>query len=110
MTVQQDLNQVVKTLLVLVVEQLVLNKIVDKPLLLDEQLVQRKIDDEMVLHMSVVVEEMCRTVEQLVKPIGDIVIDCTKVDDYCSMKHGPHVALDMHTTDQSLTRAYPLLI
>nr|GEY96027.1 hypothetical protein [Tanacetum cinerariifolium] len=83
MTVQQGLNQVVETLLVIVVEQLVLDKIVNEPLVLDEQLVQSMIadepvlgmiTDERVLHKIVVLEEMCRIVEQLVKAVGDTVM------------------------------------
>ncbi|GKD50024.1 hypothetical protein Tco_1279000, partial [Tanacetum coccineum] len=44
------------------------------------------IANELVLHMVVVVEEMCRIVEQLVKAVGDTMMDCTKVDDCCSME------------------------
>ncbi|GKA40271.1 hypothetical protein Tco_0732864 [Tanacetum coccineum] len=89
-----------------------LDMIVDEPLVLDEQLVQHMIVDELVLHMIMVVEEMCRivVVKQLLKNADYIVVDCTEVNDCCSRKHGPHVALDRHTADQSLTHAYPLLI
>ncbi|GJU16650.1 hypothetical protein Tco_1144616 [Tanacetum coccineum] len=44
------------------------------------------IANELVLHMVVVVEEMCRIVEQLVKAVGDTMMDCTKVDDCCSIE------------------------
>ncbi|GKF46488.1 hypothetical protein Tco_0136290, partial [Tanacetum coccineum] len=64
-------------------EEQVLGKIVDEPLVLDEKLVQSMIADELVLHMVMVVEEMCRIVEQLVKAVGDTVMSCTEVDDCC---------------------------
>ncbi|GKD17019.1 hypothetical protein Tco_1206177, partial [Tanacetum coccineum] len=62
--------------------------IVDEPLVLDEQPVQRMIADELVLHMIVVVEEMCRivVVEELLKTVDCTEVDCTKVEDYCRMK------------------------
>ncbi|GJS13524.1 hypothetical protein Tco_0407996 [Tanacetum coccineum] len=86
--VQQAMNQVVEILLVIVVEQLVFNMFVDEPLVPDEQLVQSTIDDELVLHMIVVVEEMCSilVVEELSKVVDDTVMDCTEVDDCCSME------------------------
>ncbi|GJZ25564.1 hypothetical protein Tco_0569817 [Tanacetum coccineum] len=101
MMVQQDLNQVVKTLLVIVDERLVLGMIIDEPLVLDEQLVHRMIADELVLHMIVVVEDMCRIggFEELLKTVDCTKVDCTEVDDCCSMKHGTHVDLDMHIAD-----------
>ncbi|GJV91554.1 hypothetical protein Tco_1539367, partial [Tanacetum coccineum] len=84
MMVQQGPNQVKETLLVIFVEQLVVDMIVvDAPLVLNEQLVLSMIIDELVLHMDVVVEEICRIVKQLVKAIGDIVMDYIKVDDCC---------------------------
>ncbi|GJR15809.1 hypothetical protein Tco_0798461 [Tanacetum coccineum] len=49
--------------------------VVDEPLVFDEQLVQSMIAEELVLHMVVVVEEMCRIDEQLVKVVGDTVMD-----------------------------------
>ncbi|GKD02069.1 hypothetical protein Tco_1172343 [Tanacetum coccineum] len=86
MRIQQDLNQVVETLLVL-------DKLFDEPLVLDEQLVQHMITDELVLHMVVVVEEIYRIVEQLVKAVEESLktmdgteMDCTKVDDCYSME------------------------
>nr|GEV24141.1 hypothetical protein [Tanacetum cinerariifolium] len=86
MMAQQGPNQVEETLLVIVAEQLMVYMIVaDEPLVLDEQLVLSMIADELVLHIVVVMEEMCRIVEQLVKAIGDIVMDCIEVDDCCSM-------------------------
>ncbi|GJS97017.1 hypothetical protein Tco_0803985 [Tanacetum coccineum] len=55
---------------------------------LDEQLVQSMIADELVLYMVVVVEEMCRIVvfEELSKTVNDTVMDCTEVNDCCSME------------------------
>nr|GFD25717.1 hypothetical protein [Tanacetum cinerariifolium] len=44
------------------------------------------IDDERVLHKTAVVEEVNRTAEQLVKAVGDTQIDCTDIDDCCSME------------------------
>ncbi|GKE37052.1 hypothetical protein Tco_1460457 [Tanacetum coccineum] len=86
MMVQQDLSQVEETLLVIVDELLVLDMIVDEPLVFNEQLVLDMIVDEWVLYKIVVMEEMCRIVEQLVKAVGYTVIDCIKVDDCCSME------------------------
>nr|GEX24143.1 hypothetical protein [Tanacetum cinerariifolium] len=68
---------------------LVLDKLVDKPLVLDEQLVQHMIADELVLHMVMVVKEMCRIGVQLLKAVeeeslktvDDIEIDCIEVDE-----------------------------
>ncbi|GKG45253.1 hypothetical protein Tco_0495331, partial [Tanacetum coccineum] len=59
---------------------MVLDMIVNEPLVLDEQLVA--------LHIVVVVEEMCRivVVEELSKAVDDTVMDCTEVDDCCSME------------------------
>ncbi|GKA22056.1 hypothetical protein Tco_0708018 [Tanacetum coccineum] len=103
MMVQQDPNQVVEILLVIVDEQMVLDMIVNEPLVLDEQLVA--------LHIVVVVEEMCRivVVEELLNTIDCTEVDCTEVEDCYRMKHGLHVALDTHIADQSLNCAYPLL-
>nr|GFA30101.1 hypothetical protein [Tanacetum cinerariifolium] len=56
--IQQVLNPIEGTLLVIVVEEQVLGKIIDELLVLDEQLVQSIIFEELVLHMVVVVEEM----------------------------------------------------
>ncbi|GKD65551.1 hypothetical protein Tco_1307659, partial [Tanacetum coccineum] len=86
MMVLQVLNPIKGTPLVIVVEEQVLGKMVDEPLVLDEKLVQSMIADELVLHMVMVVEEMCRIVEQLVKAVGDIVMSYTEVDDYYSME------------------------
>ncbi|GKC84553.1 hypothetical protein Tco_1140270, partial [Tanacetum coccineum] len=88
MMVHQDLNQVVETLLVIVDEQLVLDMIVDEPLVLDEQLVLDMIANELVLNMVVVMEEMCRIVfvEELLKTGNCTKVDCTEVDDCCSME------------------------
>nr|GEV99236.1 hypothetical protein [Tanacetum cinerariifolium] len=63
MMVQQDLNQVVETLM-------------------------RMIADELLLHMIVVLEEMCRiiVVEELLKTVECTGVDCNKVEDYCRMK------------------------
>nr|GEW05686.1 hypothetical protein [Tanacetum cinerariifolium] len=70
--VQQASNLVEETLLVIVVKQLVVDMIVvNEPLVFDEQLVQSIIADELVLHMVMVMEEMCRIAEQLVKAVGD---------------------------------------
>nr|GEW85709.1 hypothetical protein [Tanacetum cinerariifolium] len=86
--VQQALNQVVGTLLVFIDEQLVLDMIINESLVLDEQLVLDMIADELVLHMVVVVEEMCRivVVEELLKIVDCTEVDCTEVEDYCIMK------------------------
>ncbi|GJR42624.1 hypothetical protein Tco_1310727 [Tanacetum coccineum] len=81
MTEQQVLNPVVEMMLVIVVEEQVLGKIGDKPLVFDEQLLVDMIDDERVLHKTVVVEEVNRIVEQLVNAIDD-----TETDDGCSME------------------------
>ncbi|GJZ59523.1 hypothetical protein Tco_0615339 [Tanacetum coccineum] len=86
MKVQQDLSQVVEILLVIVDEEQVLGMIVDEPMVFDEQLVLDMIADERVLYKFVVVEEMCRIVEQLMKDVDDTVMDCTEVDDCCSKK------------------------
>ncbi|GJU09409.1 hypothetical protein Tco_1131805 [Tanacetum coccineum] len=67
MMVQQAPNQVMDTLVVIVVEQLVLDMFVDEPLMLDEQLV------------IVVVEELSKAVD-------DTMMDCTEVVDCCSME------------------------
>ncbi|GKC11252.1 hypothetical protein Tco_1008034, partial [Tanacetum coccineum] len=58
----QDLNQVVETLLVIVDEHLAFDMVIDEPLVLDEELVLDMIADELVLHMVMVMEEMCRIV------------------------------------------------
>ncbi|GKA24014.1 metal transporter Nramp6-like protein [Tanacetum coccineum] len=80
MMVQQDPNQFVEILLVIVDEQMVLDMIVNEPLVLDEQLVA--------LHIVVVVEEMCRivVVEELLKTIDCTEVDCTEVEDCYRMK------------------------
>ncbi|GJX40399.1 hypothetical protein Tco_0255389 [Tanacetum coccineum] len=90
---------------------LVLDKLVDEPLVLDEQLMQHMIVDELVLHMVVVVEQMCKIIEQLVKAIeeslktvDDTEMDCTQVEDCCSIE-----VCYMYIADQSLTHAYSLL-
>ncbi|GJS85368.1 hypothetical protein Tco_0751909 [Tanacetum coccineum] len=64
-------------------KQLLQSMIVNEPLVLDEKLVQSMIVDELVLHMVVVMEEMCRLVivEELSKVVNDTVEDCTKVDE-----------------------------
>ncbi|GJV30871.1 hypothetical protein Tco_1391271 [Tanacetum coccineum] len=63
-------------------EPLVLNE----PLVLDEKLVLIMIVDELVLHMVVVMEEMCKITKELVKAVGDTMMNCIKVDDCCSME------------------------
>ncbi|GKC51340.1 hypothetical protein Tco_1074085 [Tanacetum coccineum] len=72
---QQVQNPVVEMLLVIVDEKQVLGKIGDEPLVFDEQLVVDKIDDERVLHKSIVEEEENRIVEQLVNAIDDTKIE-----------------------------------
>ncbi|GJS72694.1 hypothetical protein Tco_0705535 [Tanacetum coccineum] len=71
-----------------VVGSLVLDMIVDEPLVLDKQLVYSMIADELVLHMVVVMEEMCRivVVEELLKTVDCSKVDCTEVEDCCRMK------------------------
>ncbi|GJR85357.1 hypothetical protein Tco_0209368 [Tanacetum coccineum] len=93
MMVQQAVNQVKETLLVIVVEQLVVDmNVVDEPLVLngplvlDEKLALSMIVDELMLHMVVVVEEMCKITKELVKAVGDTMMNCIKVDDCCSME------------------------
>ncbi|GJR47133.1 hypothetical protein Tco_1315236 [Tanacetum coccineum] len=72
---QQVWNLVVEMLLVIVDEEQVLGKIGDEPLVFDEQLMVDKIDDERVLHKSIVEEEENRIVEQLVNAIDDTKIE-----------------------------------
>ncbi|GJS32145.1 hypothetical protein Tco_1001072 [Tanacetum coccineum] len=86
MMVQQDLSQVMEILLLMVDEKHVLGMIVDEPLVFDEQPVLDMIGDERVLYKILVMEEMCIIVEELVKAVGDTVMDCIKVDDCCSME------------------------
>ncbi|GJY72192.1 hypothetical protein Tco_0475895 [Tanacetum coccineum] len=93
MMVQQVLNLVVERLLMIVEEQLVLD------MMIDGKLVGNMIIDEpLVFHISYVVEEVNRIVKQLVKAIGDTVMDCYSMEESY-----------MRTTDQSLYCACLLL-
>nr|GEZ84614.1 hypothetical protein [Tanacetum cinerariifolium] len=83
---QQVLNPVIEMMLVIIEEKLVLGKIGYEPLVFDEQLMVDMINDEQVFQMTGVEEEVNRIVEQLVKAVGDTEIDCTEVDDCCSME------------------------
>ncbi|GJT73052.1 hypothetical protein Tco_1032338 [Tanacetum coccineum] len=104
MMVQQDLSQVEGTLLVKIVDEQVLGKIVDEPLVFDKQLVQSMISNQLVLYMVVVMEEMCRIVKQLVKAVGDTVMDCTEVDDCCSMEYiEPYEKLEHVVTEADVS-------
>ncbi|GJW32154.1 hypothetical protein Tco_0052186 [Tanacetum coccineum] len=65
---------------------LVLDKIEDEPLVSDEQLMVDMIDNERVYHKTGA-EEVNKIVEQLVRAVDDIEIECcTEVDDWCSME------------------------
>nr|GEU87351.1 hypothetical protein [Tanacetum cinerariifolium] len=77
MVLLQVLNPVEETPMVIVVEEQVLGKIVDEPLVLDEQLVQSMIANELVLHIVVVVEEMCRIVNEIF--ISSWLVDASEV-------------------------------
>ncbi|GKB85145.1 hypothetical protein Tco_0957417 [Tanacetum coccineum] len=78
MMVQQVLNPAVEILLVIMEEQLVLDTIVDGQLVGD-----MIVDEPLVLHMIVVVEKVNRIIEQLVKAVFDIVIDCYSMEESC---------------------------
>ncbi|GJZ76001.1 hypothetical protein Tco_0640466 [Tanacetum coccineum] len=82
MMVQQDLNPVVGISLVTVYEQLVLQMVVDEPLVLVEQLVLYIIiDDQLMLYMIDVVEEVDRivVVEEMLKTVNYTVVGCIGV-------------------------------
>nr|GEU40562.1 uncharacterized mitochondrial protein AtMg00810-like [Tanacetum cinerariifolium] len=82
MIVQQVLNLVVEMLFVNINEEQVLSMIVDEPLVFDEQLVLNMIGDEpLVLHMIIVLDEVNKTVEQLLKDVVDTVMDCYNMEE-----------------------------
>ncbi|GJZ98691.1 retrovirus-related pol polyprotein from transposon TNT 1-94 [Tanacetum coccineum] len=62
------------------------------------------IADELVLHMIVVVKEMCRivVVEELLKTVDYTMVDCTKVDDCCSMERFRIFLFGFRNTFQSV--------
>nr|GFA28132.1 hypothetical protein [Tanacetum cinerariifolium] len=77
MLVQQDLNQVVETLLVIIDEQLVLDMIVNGKLVHD-----MIADEKLELHMIVVRKEVNRivVVKELLKTVDGTKMDCTEVN------------------------------